>query len=87
MPLFEYRCEDCSKKFEILHKSSVTEKDIMCPSCGSVHNKKLLSAFSATGVSSASDSFGGCADGSCSTGGGHQHSGGCCGGSGMCGLN
>lgn len=86
MPIFEYRCDDCSKKFEILHKSSVSAEDIMCPECGSVHNKKLFSAFSPKAGSSSSSDFGGCADGACNPGGGHQHSGGCCGG-GMCGMN
>lgn len=67
MPLYEYKCLQCSNKFEILHKSMNSLEDVVCPSCMSKENKKLFSKFQATvqGGSSMSDSFGGCADGSC----------------------
>ncbi len=81
MPIFEYQCKECSDKYEILHKSLSSNEKIECPSCGSLKNSKLFSAFSST-VSSSS-SFGGCADGSC--GMPAPPAGGCS--SGMCGLN
>lgn len=84
MPIFEYRCNDCNKKFDILHKSSVKPEDIICPSCGSVSNKKLFSAFSAKSTGEVSAAFGGCENGACASAP-HQHSGGCCGGA--CGMN
>lgn len=31
MPIYEYRCEECDKKFEVLHKSSVVTEDIFMP--------------------------------------------------------
>lgn len=43
MPVFEYRCEDCNKKFEILHLSNSKLDEVVCPHCGSKNYKKLLS--------------------------------------------
>lgn len=37
MPLYEYRCEDCGKKFDLI--ASIAEKEAglhpVCPKCGS----------------------------------------------------
>lgn len=82
MPIFEYKCNGCGKKFDVLHKSSVNLEDVVCPACQSTDNKKLLSTFSASmGSSSGYDSGSSCSDGSC----GVPSYGGCA--SGMCGLN
>ncbi|MBI4810048.1 MAG: zinc ribbon domain-containing protein [Ignavibacteriales bacterium] len=78
MPIYDYRCADCSKTYDIFHKVREVFDDIVCPSCGSTNYKKLMSV---TQVSMGSDSNSSCADGSCSPYGG----GGCAGG--MCGLN
>ena len=80
MPVYEYRCSDCNSKFDMFHKSTVNQEEVVCPKCGSVNNKKLLSTFSASFGSSSSD-YSSCSDGSCSA----PVSGGCA--SGMCGLN
>lgn len=80
MPIFEYRCEDCNAKYEVLVKSSAAESDVTCPACNSKKNRKLFSSFAAR-PNGTSESFGGCADGSCN----YAPSGGCA--SGMCGLN
>lgn len=45
MPIFEYECKKCEKKFELLQKSSSSEA--VCPQCGSKKVKKLLSSFAA----------------------------------------
>ena len=45
MPLFEYECKKCGKKFEKLVFSSDKDK-VVCPKCGSDETKKLLSFFS-----------------------------------------
>ena len=82
MPIFEYRCEDCNTKYEVLHKSSQNIEDVTCPKCNSKNNKKLLSSFSASMGSSSSFSAGdSCASGTC----GLPAPGGCT--SGTCGLN
>ena len=79
MPIFEYRCQDCDTKYEVLHKSSTNLEEVYCPQCSSTKYNKLLSSFSSSMNSSTSP--GSCATGacglpqvpSCSTG--------------MCGLN
>ncbi len=43
MPVFEYLCNDCNNKYEILHLSSEKKEDIICPKCGSINYIKLLS--------------------------------------------
>ncbi len=75
MPIFEYVCKDCGKKFEaIVYGSAKAE----CPSC---HGKKLeqqLSVFAvAAGGSKSAPAFES-APGPCGTS--------CCGG-GACGLD
>ena len=80
MPIFEYRCQECGTKYEVLHKSAENQNDIICPKCSSSNNKKLLSTFSASmGDSGYSESS--CATGNCDV----PSSGGCA--SGLCGLN
>ncbi len=81
MPVFEYRCTDCGKKFDVFHKSSTNLEEVICPSCQSKNNKKLLSSFSASIASSGYESGGSCSDGNC----GVPSLGGCA--NGMCGLN
>lgn len=56
MPIYEYECNDCSEKFELLVYSS-DEKSI-CEKCGSADLKRLLSCFAAAGTSS--DTAGSC---------------------------
>jgi len=79
MPLFEYKCSDCECKFEILHKSSKNPGKVECPECHSPKVKKLLSTFSAAGLSGSGSDFSSASD-SCESG-----SCGCS--SGYCGLN
>jgi putative FmdB family regulatory protein len=80
MPIFEYKCNDCNKKFEVLHKSSTNLEEVVCPDCQSKNYKKLLSSFSASTSSSGFDSAPSCSDGGCD-----MPFGGCA--NGMCGLN
>ena len=81
MPIFEYRCENCGSKYEVLHKSSAHQEEVTCPKCNSTKSKKLLSTFSATFDSSTSYSSNSCASGNCDV----PSNGGCA--SGLCGLN
>jgi putative FmdB family regulatory protein len=81
MPVFEYKCTDCEKKYDIFHKSSVNPEEVECPTCHSKNHKKLFSSFSAS-VSAGSFSYNDCASGNCNVA---PAPGGCS--SGMCGLN
>ncbi|MBN1638628.1 MAG: zinc ribbon domain-containing protein [Ignavibacteriales bacterium] len=78
MPVFEYQCKECSTKFEILHKSSVNQEEIICPKCNSRNAKKLFSTFSASMETSGSS----CESGNCGLANNYPS---CA--NGMCGLN
>jgi len=81
MPIFEYRCSDCSTKFEVLHKSGEKAEDVICPKCNSTKSKKLMSSFAAS-----MDGGSGFSGNSYRDDSGTSYSGGGC-ASGMCGLN
>lgn len=82
MPIFEYKCQDCNTQFDVLVKSSSSQKEIVCDSCGSTNVKKLLSTFSPS-VTHIAKTYDGCADGSCGLPAAPSSP--CA--SGMCGLN
>jgi putative FmdB family regulatory protein len=42
MPLYEYQCEACQHRFEVIQKFSDSPVDV-CPQCGG-HVKKLISS-------------------------------------------
>ena len=73
MPLYEYGCTDCGKKFEVLVRDS---EKITCEACGSSKVKKLFSSFAVHAGSSSTAP-------ECSTGCGGGFQQGTC-GSGMC---
>lgn len=76
MPIYDYRCEECGKTYDVFHKVREVIEDVVCPSCGSARHTRLLSAPS---FSMGSSTGSGPSDvPPCTTGG-------CCGGS--CGLN
>ena len=72
MPIYDYKCNDCGKTYDVFHKVRVVAEDVVCPTCGSAKHTRLLSAPSFS-MGSQPDVP------SCQTGG-------CCGG-GSCGLN
>lgn len=43
MPLFEFRCLNCSNQFETLMRQ---HRDASCPLCGGQNLEKLISVFS-----------------------------------------
>ncbi len=45
MPVFEYRCADCRKKFSALVGMTAEPDDSKCPNCGSLRTEKLVSRF------------------------------------------
>lgn len=45
MPVYEYRCSDCGKKFQTLVGVVATQDDEKCPHCGSANTSKLVSRF------------------------------------------
>jgi len=45
MPVYEYRCADCGKKFQTLVGVVASDDDEKCPHCGSAKTTKLVSRF------------------------------------------
>ena len=43
MPLFEYRCEHCQKKFTLLEGVTAEKPKRVCPHCGGKKLTKLIS--------------------------------------------
>ncbi|HTP33532.1 MAG TPA: zinc ribbon domain-containing protein [Candidatus Acidoferrales bacterium] len=51
MPLYEYRCQKCSKTFEMLRRMQDADRGVECPECRSEEVERLMSTFSAGGCS------------------------------------
>ena len=75
MPIFEYCCEECGKKFEKLIYRDADEAELACPECGKQHLHRELSTFAAHTGGTSSDSLPRCP------------SGGMCPTPGACGMN
>ncbi len=79
MPIYEYRCESCSGKFEVLTRFAERDRAQVCPSCESTRTRVLVSRFAVAGGDSLQPLDLG---GQKAAGGG-----GCCGGSCGCGAS
>jgi putative FmdB family regulatory protein len=80
MPVYEYRCPECTSLFEkrvsFADAAADAARDVPCPNCGT-SARKLLSTFAAIGVAGGSESG---ARPAPTSGGGGCCGGGCCGG-------
>lgn len=45
MPIYEYTCRKCEKKFEKLVRSMSSTEKVACPECGSKQTERELSVF------------------------------------------
>jgi len=52
MPIYEYHCKQCGKKFEKLVKLSTKTAEIECPKCGARRAEKAISQFGTAGNTS-----------------------------------
>jgi len=59
MPIYEFRCEPCDRKFDVLFRSADERRKPKCPTCGKSRVRKLFSAFAMSG-SGSSGKGGGC---------------------------
>ena len=72
MPIYEYRCESCAEKFEVLTRFAERDKAQACPACESTRTRVLVSSFAFGGgsdQSSLSEFSGETSGGGCSCGG------------------
>jgi putative FmdB family regulatory protein len=49
MPIYEYRCQECGKQFEMFRRFSDADSGILCPECASDQVRRILSSFAAGG--------------------------------------
>ncbi|HVN75026.1 MAG TPA: zinc ribbon domain-containing protein [Thermoanaerobaculaceae bacterium] len=45
MPLYEYSCRACGRRFEVLQRVGADAHDVACPGCGGREVAKQLSTF------------------------------------------
>ena len=45
MPMYEYKCGSCEKKFEVVQSMHTNPEDTTCTHCGARKATRLLSAF------------------------------------------
>ena len=53
MPLYEYRCHKCGKRFEMLRRMQDADRELECPECRSDEVERLLSTFATGGCTPA----------------------------------
>lgn len=70
MPLYEYRCNACGHRFEVLQRMGEGAEGVECPSCGERAAEKLLSTFAAasSGAGSPAGAACGASGGGCGSG-------------------
>jgi len=54
MPLYEYLCRECGKRFEVLRRMQDADLEMKCPECRSEEVQRLLSTFAAGGCTTSS---------------------------------
>ncbi|MBY0505417.1 MAG: zinc ribbon domain-containing protein [Bryobacteraceae bacterium] len=75
MPMYEYRCPECDRRFEKLRRMSEAEQPAECPQCASRTAERQLSGFAAVSVGGSAGGGaemqmgGGCARPGCGPGG------------------
>lgn len=60
MPLYEYQCESCDHRFEVLQRMGEGNEGLQCPRCSAPAPRRRLSTFAAghgSGSSSSAGSF------------------------------
>ncbi|MGS0764911.1 FmdB family zinc ribbon protein [Syntrophomonas curvata] len=62
MPIFDFLCQNCGKKFDIMIANADKNK-VKCPECNSSEVKQLLSLFNTGGTKSAPAGCQGCSAG------------------------
>jgi putative FmdB family regulatory protein len=56
MPIYEYRCQDCGNRFEILQRLGQGAEGVSCPECGEERVEKQYSTFASGTASNTGDS-------------------------------
>lgn len=59
MPLYEYQCLTCGRRFEALQRMGEDASGLSCPTCGADELRKEVSTFSGLGGSGCGSASGG----------------------------
>src|SRR5213592_3721035 len=51
MPIYEYRCESCAERFEVLTRFAERDTAQICPVCESTKTRVLVSSFAVAAAS------------------------------------
>jgi len=68
MPIYEYFCPDCKRKFELLRPMSQAGEGALCPSCGACAQRALSvfsRSFEGPSTSEARSACSTCSSGTC----------------------
>ena len=68
MPIYEFNCNECDERFEILFRSFSDKQKPICPKCETRDVTRLMSMFATSSTnkgSSSGKSCGGCSAPSC----------------------
>lgn len=68
MPIYEYQCQNCGRKFELLRSFSEADSPTSCENCKDSNVKRMLSkvnSFSDGVGLNSNSSCSGCTSGSC----------------------
>jgi putative FmdB family regulatory protein len=52
MPLYEYFCKECGKRFDKMMRFGDVGKPVECPYCSSLETSKQITTFASLGASS-----------------------------------
>lgn len=61
MPIYEFKCAACGKKFDLLLSWQERDKKVKCPECSSDKVERQLSSFFAPGTGGSSCTASSCA--------------------------
>ncbi|MFW6055939.1 MAG: FmdB family zinc ribbon protein [Chloroflexota bacterium] len=71
MPLYEYECDACGRRFEVRQGVGENGTSLKCPSCKTPSPRRVFSTFACTGTDKPAFSGGGgcatCSSGSCAS--------------------
>ncbi len=45
MPMYEYQCQSCEHKFELMQSINARPEDTSCPKCHEMKSHRLMSSF------------------------------------------
>jgi len=55
MPIYEYECQSCKERFEVLQKMNEGSSHLRCPKCQAERPQRILSLFRSGSVKSSNE--------------------------------